>query len=93
MLVFADFSLNATVRTDVKLNFITACFRYVSQRSLSLQNEPILEFKPGSSERAAVEKCLSEIESKTEEVPIMIGDEAVWTDNIKYQACVSFSLQ
>ena len=59
------------------------------QRSLSVKNEPVLEFKPGSEERIAVENCLKKIESKTEEVPIMIGDEAVWTTNIKYQVSVS----
>jgi len=48
-----------------------------------------LEFKPGSKEREAVENSLKEIESKTEEVPIMIGDEAIWTNDIKYQVSVS----
>ena len=72
------------------LVWLTLLFRCISLRSLSLHNEPILEFKPGSPEREAVEKCLPEIESKTEEIPIMIGDEPIWTSDIKYQVCVSF---
>jgi len=36
-------------------------------------NEPILNYKPGSPERAAVQAKLAELASKEIEIPIIIG--------------------
>ena len=55
---------------------------------LSIKNEPILDFKPGSSEREEVLKNLVQIQSKTEEIPLVIGGEEIWTNDVKYQVCV-----
>ena len=63
-------------------------FRVISQRYLSVQNEPILEFRPGSQERSDVLKSLVDVQSKTQEIPLVIGNEEIWTDDIKYQVCV-----
>ena len=40
-------------------------------------NEPILEYKKGSSERQALEKALNEYASKTVDVPLCIGKERI----------------
>uniref|UniRef100_A0A8C8VN85 Multifunctional fusion protein n=1 Tax=Pelusios castaneus TaxID=367368 RepID=A0A8C8VN85_9SAUR len=48
-------------------------------------NEPILEFKQGSPERAALQKALNNLKGKTEAIPCMVGGEEVWTSDIRYQ--------
>ncbi|KAM5132515.1 delta-1-pyrroline-5-carboxylate dehydrogenase, mitochondrial [Mantella aurantiaca] len=50
-----------------------------------VKNEPILEFKHGSQERAALHKALHELRDKTEEIPCVVGGEAVWTKDVRYQ--------
>ncbi|XP_077312449.1 delta-1-pyrroline-5-carboxylate dehydrogenase, mitochondrial [Lithobates pipiens] len=50
-----------------------------------VKNEPILEFNHGSPERAALQKALHELKEKTEEIPCVVGGEAVWTKDIRYQ--------
>ena len=88
---FFGITANSLIRTvEHYHHFILYFFhRFTTQRCLSVQNEPVLEFKSGSSERAAVEKALKEIQCKTEDVPIVIGNEEVWTKDVKYQVCVS----
>ncbi|XP_039612084.1 delta-1-pyrroline-5-carboxylate dehydrogenase, mitochondrial [Polypterus senegalus] len=52
---------------------------------VEVKNEPVLDFNPGSSERKALEKALQELKGKTEEVPCVIGDEHIWTKDVRYQ--------
>nr|CAB3221044.1 delta-1-pyrroline-5-carboxylate dehydrogenase, mitochondrial [Phallusia mammillata] len=59
--------------------------RTISYRCLALQNEPIQSFLPNTQERADVEAALKSVQSKTEEVPIVIGGEKLWTDDVHYQ--------
>ncbi|XP_053307885.1 delta-1-pyrroline-5-carboxylate dehydrogenase, mitochondrial [Spea bombifrons] len=50
-----------------------------------VKNEPILEYRHGSSEREALHKALQELKGKTEEIPCVVGGEAVWTEDVRYQ--------
>ncbi|NXO85173.1 AL4A1 protein, partial [Sitta europaea] len=53
--------------------------------AIQVTNEPILEFKPGSPERAALQKALADLKGKTEEIPCVIAGEEVWTPTVRYQ--------
>ncbi|XP_043531775.1 delta-1-pyrroline-5-carboxylate dehydrogenase, mitochondrial isoform X1 [Chiloscyllium plagiosum] len=55
--------------------------------AIAVKNEPILEFKQGSSERQALKEALNEQKGQTLEVPCVIGGESVWTNEIQYQLC------
>uniref|UniRef100_A0A803VXJ3 Aldehyde dehydrogenase 4 family member A1 n=1 Tax=Ficedula albicollis TaxID=59894 RepID=A0A803VXJ3_FICAL len=59
--------------------------RWQHRPALQVTNEPILEFKPGSPERAALQKALADLKGKTEEIPCVIGGEEVWTPTVRYQ--------
>ncbi|CAK9799415.1 Delta-1-pyrroline-5-carboxylate dehydrogenase, mitochondrial [Anthophora quadrimaculata] len=50
-----------------------------------LENEPVLTYKKGSSERAELEKVLDKMSKECEEVPLVIGNEEIKTDLCKYQ--------
>ncbi|EDV23959.1 uncharacterized protein TRIADDRAFT_26837, partial [Trichoplax adhaerens] len=50
-----------------------------------VENEPILEFRPGSAERKAVEEAVREMKAKTEEIPCIVNGEEIYTGNTKYQ--------
>lgn len=52
---------------------------------LPLINEPVLTYKKGSKERNDLEKVLSEMSQNCVDVPLIIGDEEIRTDNVKYQ--------
>ncbi|XP_052129117.1 delta-1-pyrroline-5-carboxylate dehydrogenase, mitochondrial [Frankliniella occidentalis] len=53
--------------------------------NLSVKNEPILGYLPGSKELKELESALKETASNVEDVPIVIGDEEIRTKNVKYQ--------
>ncbi|XP_072521978.1 delta-1-pyrroline-5-carboxylate dehydrogenase, mitochondrial [Salminus brasiliensis] len=53
--------------------------------AVEVKNEPILGFREGSKERAELEKALKNLKGKTEEIPCVVGDEQVWTKDIRYQ--------
>uniref|UniRef100_A0A673XRK6 Multifunctional fusion protein n=1 Tax=Salmo trutta TaxID=8032 RepID=A0A673XRK6_SALTR len=53
--------------------------------SVEVKNEPILGFNEGSPERAELQKALDDLKGKTEEIPCVVGDEHVWTKDIRYQ--------
>lgn len=55
---------------------------------MALQNEPVYAFSPKSKERADVAEALKLVQSKTEEVPIVIGGEKIWTEDVHYQVIV-----
>ncbi|XP_005986123.1 delta-1-pyrroline-5-carboxylate dehydrogenase, mitochondrial isoform X1 [Latimeria chalumnae] len=60
-------------------------FRMQHAATVEVKNEPILEFKPGSPEREALQKALKELHGKTEEIPCVIGGEKVWTKDVRHQ--------
>ncbi|XP_061583955.1 delta-1-pyrroline-5-carboxylate dehydrogenase, mitochondrial [Cololabis saira] len=60
-------------------------FRTSPCAAVEVQNEPILGFKEGSPERAELLKALDSLKGKTEEIPCVVGDEHVWTSDIRYQ--------
>ncbi|XP_053171929.1 delta-1-pyrroline-5-carboxylate dehydrogenase, mitochondrial [Scomber japonicus] len=53
--------------------------------AVDVKNEPILGFKEGSPERRELLKALEEVKGKTEEIPCVVGDEHVWTKDVRYQ--------
>ncbi|NWS36561.1 AL4A1 protein, partial [Polioptila caerulea] len=59
--------------------------RWQHRAAIQVTNEPILEFKPGSPERAALQKALADLKGKTEDIPCVIGGEEVWTPTVRYQ--------
>nr|XP_022912715.1 delta-1-pyrroline-5-carboxylate dehydrogenase, mitochondrial [Onthophagus taurus] len=50
-----------------------------------VKNEPVLGYLKGSKERAELEQALKETASKTEDVPIVIGNEEIRTNEVRYQ--------
>lgn len=52
-------------------------------------NEPVLEYRKGSKERIELEAALSKYYNKPTEVPIVIGDEEIFSENVQYQRMVS----
>lgn len=46
------------------------------------QNEPVLNYAPGSPERAALKKVLSEFRSKQEDIPMYIGGKEIRTGTL-----------
>ncbi|KAJ8400747.1 hypothetical protein AAFF_G00395160 [Aldrovandia affinis] len=60
-------------------------FRTFPCAAVEVKNEPILGFKEGSTERADLLKVLQELKDTTEEIPCVVGDEHVWTKDIRYQ--------
>ncbi|XP_039896921.1 delta-1-pyrroline-5-carboxylate dehydrogenase, mitochondrial isoform X2 [Simochromis diagramma] len=53
--------------------------------AVEVKNEPILSFKEGSHERVELLKALASLKGRTEEIPCVVGDEHVWTKDIRYQ--------
>ncbi|CAB1439435.1 unnamed protein product, partial [Pleuronectes platessa] len=52
---------------------------------VQVKNEPILSFTEGSSERVELLKALDGLKGATEEIPCVVGDEHVWTSDVRYQ--------
>ncbi|XP_015597574.1 delta-1-pyrroline-5-carboxylate dehydrogenase, mitochondrial [Cephus cinctus] len=50
-----------------------------------LENEPVLTYKKGSKERAELEKALDKMAGECEEIPLVIGNEEIKTNLVKYQ--------
>lgn len=53
--------------------------------AVEVKNEPILGFNEGSPERRELEKALADLKGKTEDIPCVVGDEHVWTKDVRYQ--------
>ncbi|XP_031172059.1 delta-1-pyrroline-5-carboxylate dehydrogenase, mitochondrial [Sander lucioperca] len=53
--------------------------------AVEVTNEPILGFTEGSAERKDLLKALAGLKGQTEEIPCVVGDEHVWTKDIRYQ--------
>ncbi|KAL0978476.1 hypothetical protein UPYG_G00170950 [Umbra pygmaea] len=60
-------------------------FRTFPYAAVQVKNEPILDFLKGSPESADLQKALDALKGKTEEIPCVVGDEHVWTKEIRYQ--------
>ncbi|XP_015256618.1 delta-1-pyrroline-5-carboxylate dehydrogenase, mitochondrial isoform X2 [Cyprinodon tularosa] len=60
-------------------------FKTFPRAAVEVKNEPILGFQKGSPERAELQKALDSLKGKTEEIPCVVGDEHVWTRDIRYQ--------
>ncbi|XP_047439899.1 delta-1-pyrroline-5-carboxylate dehydrogenase, mitochondrial [Mugil cephalus] len=60
-------------------------FRTFPCAAVEVKNEPILSFTEGTPERAELLKALSSLKGRTEEIPCVVGDEHVWTKDIRYQ--------
>ena len=50
-------------------------------------NEPILDYAPGSSERASIEGRLESMWNDVPEIPCIVGGKEVFTGNIREQRC------
>lgn len=53
--------------------------------TLTLENEPVLTYLKGSSERKALEARLKHVSSTCEDIPIVIGDEEIRTNSVRCQ--------
>lgn len=53
-------------------------------------NEPILSYEEGSDEKKRLLASLEKWSSKTEDVPIIVGDEEIRTGDVEYQVEVGF---
>ncbi|KAE8594715.1 hypothetical protein XENTR_v10019762 [Xenopus tropicalis] len=62
-----------------------ARWRWHHCAAAEVKNEPILEFRSGSAERAALQQALHELKATTEEIPCVVGGEEVWTKDVRYQ--------
>uniref|UniRef100_A0A8C6UP91 Multifunctional fusion protein n=1 Tax=Neogobius melanostomus TaxID=47308 RepID=A0A8C6UP91_9GOBI len=62
-------------------------FKTFSCAAVEVKNEPILGFKEGSPERKDLLQALESWKGKTEEIPCVVGDDKVWTKDIRYQLC------
>ncbi|KAK7916484.1 hypothetical protein WMY93_012245 [Mugilogobius chulae] len=60
-------------------------FKTFSCSAVEVKNEPILGFKEGSQERKELLQALENLKGTTEEIPCVVGDEQVWTTDIRYQ--------
>lgn len=60
-------------------------FRTFPRAAVEVKNEPILGFNEGSPERKELEKALADLKGKTEDIPCVVGDEHVWTKDVRYQ--------
>lgn len=60
-------------------------FRSFPRAAVEVKNEPILNFTEGSAERRELLKALDDVKGRTEEIPCVVGDELVWTKDIRYQ--------
>uniref|UniRef100_A0A7N6AUF7 Multifunctional fusion protein n=1 Tax=Anabas testudineus TaxID=64144 RepID=A0A7N6AUF7_ANATE len=62
-------------------------FRTSPCAPVDVQNEPVLGFTEGSPERTELLKALDSMKGRMEEIPCVVGDEHVWTKDIRYQLC------
>ncbi|XP_057322437.1 delta-1-pyrroline-5-carboxylate dehydrogenase, mitochondrial [Microplitis mediator] len=57
----------------------------INLKEIPLVNEPILSYKKNSRERDDLIETLKHKSTECQDIPIVIGDEEIRTDNIKYQ--------
>lgn len=61
-------------------------FQTFSCAAVEVKNEPVLGFTDGSTERKDLLKALEALKGRTEEIPCVVGDEHVWTADVRYQS-------
>jgi len=59
--------------------------RCIPSRLLSVQNEPVYSFEPGSKIRQDVQESLQSVLSSTKDIPIVIGGEEIYDGDVHYQ--------
>ena len=69
--------------------------RCLASQAASLENykavnEPVLSYLPGSKERAELEEALQKQANELVDIPIVVGDEEIRTDDVRYQVAVSY---
>jgi 1-pyrroline-5-carboxylate dehydrogenase len=57
-----------------------------------MKNEPIFEYRKGSSERKQLEEAIKKYASVTTKVPCVIGGKEVDSKDVQYQLSVCFTL-
>jgi 1-pyrroline-5-carboxylate dehydrogenase len=57
-----------------------------------MKNEPILEYRKGSSERKQLDEAIKKYSNVTTKVPCVIGGKEVDSKDVQYQLSVCFSL-
>lgn len=55
-------------------------------KDFSIENEPILSYKKGSSERKELLEAIEKAKSTIEDIPIVIGGKEFRTKDVQYQA-------
>lgn len=60
-------------------------FRTFPRSSVEVKNEPILSFLEGSEERRDLQEALDGLKGQTEEIPCVVGDEHIWTKDVRFQ--------
>ena len=51
------------------------------------ENEPVLDYAPGSAERVAIEARLDSMWNEVPEIPCIVGGKEIFTGNIRQQHC------
>uniref|UniRef100_A0A8P4GDW2 Multifunctional fusion protein n=1 Tax=Dicentrarchus labrax TaxID=13489 RepID=A0A8P4GDW2_DICLA len=73
------------LRVRAAVSQVRRGFRMFPCAAVEVKNEPILGFMEGSAERKELLKALDSLKGRTEEIPCVVGDERVWTKDIRYQ--------
>lgn len=71
-------------------NYDSKCYVHSVVPELNLndfgvKNEPVLSYRKGSKERKEIQDVLVKLSSKVEDVPIVIGNEEIRTNDVRYQ--------
>lgn len=84
MLSLCKQTLNVNIQRAGK-RFLGSVIPDIKINDFGIKNEPILGYLKGSKERAELEKALQATAAKQEDVPIVIGDEEIRTNDVRYQ--------
>lgn len=61
----------------------------LTRRCISTLNEPVYEFEAGSTIRQDVLQAIEKVENTTQDIPIIVGGECIYTEDVRYQVSVS----
>uniref|UniRef100_A0A336MR06 Multifunctional fusion protein n=1 Tax=Culicoides sonorensis TaxID=179676 RepID=A0A336MR06_CULSO len=65
--------------------FVGSIVHQTQFQNYDVWNEPILGYEKGSNERKQLEDALKKVSSKTENIPIIIGDKEIFSGTERYQ--------
>ena len=51
----------------------------------------MFDYAPGTQERKNIDEAIKKREGEIKDIPIVIGDEEIRTNDVKYQVCVCIS--